>query len=266
MSVYIEKVKAREIFDSRGNPTVEADVILSDGTMGRAAVPSGASTGEREAVELRDGGDRLQGKGVLKAVNNVNTEINDALHGVDPFNQAAVDQIMIDLDGTDNKGRLGANAILGVSMANCRAAANYEGIPLYRYLGGTHAELPQSFHNVINGGKHADSGIDTQEFMISPVKKESFRDGIEKIANVYHTLKSVLAEKGYETGLGDEGGFAPRLDSTEEAIEMLVAAIKQAGYEPGEEIAIALDPASSEFYDHELVTTNSKEQKRLLTK
>ncbi|WP_382385204.1 phosphopyruvate hydratase [Ligilactobacillus acidipiscis] len=251
MSVYIEKVKAREIFDSRGNPTVEADVILSDGTMGRAAVPSGASTGEREAVELRDGGDRLQGKGVLKAVNNVNTEINDALHGVDPFNQAAVDQIMIDLDGTNNKGRLGANAILGVSMANCRAAANYEGIPLYRYLGGTHAELPQSFHNVINGGKHADSGIDTQEFMISPVKKESFRDGIEKIANVYHTLKSVLAEKGYETGLGDEGGFAPRLDSTEEAIEMLVAAIKQAGYEPGEEIAIALDPASSEFYDHE---------------
>jgi len=251
MSVYIEKVKAREIFDSRGNPTVEADVILSDGTMGRAAVPSGASTGEREAVELRDGGDRLQGKGVLKAVENVNTEINDALHGVDPFNQAAVDQIMIDLDGTENKGRLGANAILGVSMANCRAAANYEDIPLYRYLGGTHAELPQSFHNVINGGKHADSGIDTQEFMISPVKKESFRDGIEKIANVYHTLKSVLADKGYETGLGDEGGFAPRLDSTEEAIEMLVAAIEKAGYKPGEEIAIALDPASSEFYDHE---------------
>ncbi|HIZ95171.1 MAG TPA: phosphopyruvate hydratase [Candidatus Ligilactobacillus excrementavium] len=251
MSVYIEKVKAREIFDSRGNPTVEADVILSDGTMGRAAVPSGASTGEREAVELRDGGDRLQGKGVLKAVENVNTEINDALHGVDPFNQAAVDQVMIDLDGTENKGRLGANAILGVSMANCRAAANYEDIPLYRYLGGTHAELPQSFHNVINGGKHADSGIDTQEFMISPVKKESFRDGIEKIANVYHTLKSVLADKGYETGLGDEGGFAPRLDSTEEAIEMLVAAIEKAGYKPGEEIAIALDPASSEFYDHE---------------
>ena len=251
MSVYIEKVKAREIFDSRGNPTVEADVILSDGTMGRAAVPSGASTGEREAVELRDGGDRLQGKGVLKAVENVNTEINDALHGVDPFNQAAVDQVMIDLDGTENKGRLGANAILGVSMANCHAAANYEDIPLYRYLGGTHAELPQSFHNVINGGKHADSGIDTQEFMISPVKKESFRDGIEKIANVYHTLKSVLADKGYETGLGDEGGFAPRLDSTEEAIEMLVAAIEKAGYKPGEEIAIALDPASSEFYDHE---------------
>ena len=251
MSVYIEKVKAREIFDSRGNPTVEADVILSDGTMGRAAVPSGASTGEREAVELRDGGDRLQGKGVLKAVENVNTEINDALHGVDPFNQAAVDQVMIDLDGTENKGRLGANAILGVSMANCRAAANYEDIHLYRYLGGTHAELPQSFHNVINGGKHADSGIDTQEFMISPVKKESFRDGIEKIANVYHTLKSVLADKGYETGLGDEGGFAPRLDSTEEAIEMLVAAIEKAGYKPGEEIAIALDPASSEFYDHE---------------
>ncbi len=251
MSVYIEKVKAREVFDSRGNPTVEADVILSDGTLGRAEVPSGASTGEKEAVELRDGGKRLQGKGVSKAVSNVNGEINDNLHGKDPFNQEDVDYSMIDLDGTPNKARLGANAILGVSMANCRAAANYQKVPLYRYLGGINLELPQTFHNVINGGKHADSGIDTQEFMITPVKRSSFRDGIEKVANTYHTLKKVLADAGYETGLGDEGGFAPRLKSTEEAIEMLIKAIKQAGYTPGSEIALAIDPASSEFYDHQ---------------
>lgn len=180
MTVVIEKVKAREIFDSRGNPTIEADVLLSDGSLGRAEVPSGASTGDREAVELRDGGDYLMGKGVMKAVENVNTEINDALKGLSPFDQANIDKCMIDLDGTPNKGRLGANAILGVSMAIARAAAKSQGIPLYRYLGGVNLELPQPFFNVINGGVHADSGIDVQEFLITPVKRESFRDGVEK--------------------------------------------------------------------------------------
>ena len=249
MTVVIETVKAREIFDSRGNPTVEADVILSDGSLGRAEVPSGASTGDREAVELRDGGDYLMGKGVMKAVRNVNTEINDTLKGVSPFDQAKVDKLMIDLDGTPNKSRLGVNAILGVSMAIARAAAQSQGIPLYRYLGGVDIELPQPFFNVINGGVHADSGIDVQEFLLTPVKRDNFRDGVEKIANTYHTLKSVLSKEGYETAVGDEGGFAPKLGSTEAAIEMLYRAIKEAGYVPGEEIAIALDPASSEFYN-----------------
>ncbi|MDN6356261.1 MAG: phosphopyruvate hydratase [Lactiplantibacillus plantarum] len=245
----IETVKAREIFDSRGNPTVEADVILSDGTLGRAEVPSGASTGEKEAVELRDGGDRLAGKGVLKAVNNVNTVINHALHGADPFNQAHIDQIMIDLDGTPNKARLGANAILGVSMATARAAANALQQPLYRYLGGTDLELPQTFHNVINGGEHADNGIDIQEFMITPVERTSFRDGFEKIVNTYHTLKKVIEDAGYTTGLGDEGGFAPDLKNSEEALQMLHDAIIKAGYTPGKEIAIAFDAAASYFYN-----------------
>ncbi|MBV7391572.1 phosphopyruvate hydratase [Enterococcus sp. ALS3] len=249
MSTVIENVKAREIFDSRGNPTVEVDIILTDGTLGRAEVPSGASTGDREAVELRDGGSRLQGKGVLKAVDNVNTEIKNALIGKRPFDQAVIDQIMIDLDGTDNKSRLGANAILGVSMAVARAAAASKNIPLYRYLGGVDLELPQPFFNVINGGVHADSGIDVQEFLITPVKRESFRDGVEKIANIYHTLKAILANNGYETAVGDEGGFAPKLPSTEVAIETLIEAIETAGYTPIEEIAIAIDPASSEFYD-----------------
>lgn len=251
MAVFIEQVKAREIFDSRGNPTVEADVILSDGTLGRAEVPSGASTGENEAVELRDGGTRLQGKGVSKAVNSVNTEINAKLHGEDPFNQAHIDQLMIDLDGTPNKGRLGANAILGVSMATARAAANELHQPLYRYLGGTDLELPQTFHNVINGGEHADNGIDIQEFMITPVERTSFRDGFEKIVNTYHTLKKVIDEAGYATGLGDEGGFAPDLKSSEEALQMLHDAIIKAGYTPGKEIAIAFDAASSYFFNRE---------------
>lgn len=251
MAVFIEQVKAREIFDSRGNPTVEADVILSDGTLGRAEVPSGASTGENEAVELRDGGTRLQGKGVSKAVNNVNTEINAKLHGEDPFNQAHIDQLMIDLDGTPNKGRLGANAILGVSMATARAASNELHQPLYRYLGGTDLELPQTFHNVINGGEHADNGIDIQEFMITPVERTSFRDGFEKIVNTYHTLKKVIDEAGYSTGLGDEGGFAPDLKSSEEALQMLHNAIIKAGYTPGKEIAIAFDAASSYFFNRE---------------
>lgn len=251
MSVVIESVKSREIFDSRGNPTVEADVILSDGTLGRAEVPSGASTGEKEAVELRDGGDRLQGKGVSKAVANVNTEINKALHGADPFNQAHIDQLMIDLDGTPNKARLGANAILGVSMATARAAANALHTPLYRYLGGTDLELPQTFHNVINGGEHADNGIDIQEFMITPVDRSSFRDGFEKIANTYHTLKKVIEEAGYTTGLGDEGGFAPDLKNSEDALQMLHDAIIKAGYTPGKEIAIAFDAAASYFYNRD---------------
>ena len=247
--VYIDKVKALEVLDSRGNPTVEATVILSDGVSGKAEVPSGASTGELEAVELRDGGSRLDGKGVLKAVKNVNTEINDALHGLDPFNQGHIDQVMIDLDGTPNKARLGANAILGVSMAVCRAAANETHQPLYRYLGGTDLELPQTFHNVINGGEHADNNIDMQEFMITPVERTSFRDGFEKIVNTYHTLKKILEDEGYSTGLGDEGGFAPNLNSSEEALQMLHDAIVKAGYTPGKEIAIAFDAAASYFYN-----------------
>lgn len=251
MTVVIEQVKAREIFDSRGNPTVEADVILSDGTLGRAEVPSGASTGDREAVELRDGGTRLLGKGVSKAVANVNGEINDALKETSPFDQAKIDKMMIDLDGTPNKGRLGANAILGVSMAVARAAAQSKKVLLYRYLGGVDLELPQPFFNVINGGVHADSGIDVQEFLITPIQRTTFRDGVEKIANIYHTLKNILAKDGYETAVGDEGGFAPKLGSTEAAIEMLYRAIEEAGYEPKTEIGIALDPASSEFYEDE---------------
>lgn len=202
MTLVIENVKAREIFDSRGNPTVEVDVTLSNGIMGRAAVPSGASTGEKEAVELRDGGKRLSGKGVLKAIGNVNNNIAVALKGVDPFNQANVDQIMIDLDGTNNKRKLGANAILGVSMATARAAANALHIPLYRYLGGTDLELPQTFHNVINGGEHANNQIDIQEFMITPVERTSFREGFEKIVNTYHVLKKIIAMRVIPLGWG----------------------------------------------------------------
>ena len=251
MTLVIENVKAREIFDSRGNPTVEVDVTLSNGIMGRAAVPSGASTGEKEAVELRDGGKRLSGKGVLKAIDNVNNNIAVALKGVDPFNQANVDQIMIDLDGTNNKRKLGANAILGVSMATARAAANALHIPLYRYLGGTDLELPQTFHNVINGGEHANNQIDIQEFMITPVERTSFREGFEKIVNTYHVLKKIIADAGYSTGLGDEGGFAPDLPSSEDALKMLHEAIVKADYVPGKEVAIAFDAAASYFYNRE---------------
>lgn len=247
MSITIRKVQGREIFDSRGNPTVEVDVYLTDGTLGRAAVPSGASTGDREAVELRDGGSRLLGLGVKTAVQNVNLELNDALVGLSPFNQRDIDNKMIELDGTDNKNRLGANAILGVSMAVARAAANSEKIPLYRYLGGIDLELPLPFFNVINGGKHADSGIDVQEFLITPLGTPSFRKGLESIADVYHTLKKILSQRNLATSVGDEGGFAPRLGSTEEALEILVEAIRKAGYLPGDDIAIAMDPAASEF-------------------
>lgn len=249
MNNVIESLHAREIFDSRGNPTVEVECLLSDGTLGRASVPSGASTGDNEAVELRDQDQsRLDGKGVLKAVANVRDEIAPRLKGISACNQSKVDKLMIDLDGTDNKGRLGANAILGVSMAVCRAAALSERVPLYRYIGGVDAELPQPFFNVINGGKHADSGIDIQEFLITPAGAPSFRAGMESIVEVYHTLKGLLGKAGYVTSVGDEGGFAPRLKSSEEALDFLIQAISKAGYQPGHDVAIALDPAASEFY------------------
>lgn len=249
MNVLIENLMAREIFDSRGNPTIEVDCLLSDGTLGRASVPSGASTGENEAVELRDDNNkRLGGKGVLKAVAHVHNEIASAVIGLSPFNQTKIDNLLIQLDGTENKSRLGANAILGVSMAICRAAALSQGIPLYRYIGGMDAEIPRPFFNVINGGKHADSGIDIQEFLITPVAATSFREGMERIVNVYRVLKRILEEAGYATSLGDEGGFAPKLKSSKEALDFLMKSIKQAGYQPGEDVAIAMDPAASEFY------------------
>jgi len=246
----IADIHAREILDSRGNPTVEAEVMLADGSLGRAAVPSGASTGEHEAVELRDGDNqRYLGKGVQKAVQNVNGEIADALDCWDAADQRGLDQHMIQLDGTANKGRLGANAILAVSMAVARAAANAFGIPLYRYLGGVSANLlPCPMMNILNGGAHADNNVDFQEFMVMPVGAESFSEALRWGGEVFHTLKGVLKKRGYNTAVGDEGGFAPSLKSNVEAIEVVLEAIQQAGYKPGEQIAIALDPASSEFY------------------
>ncbi len=243
-------VFAREVLDSRGNPTVEAEVTLSDGIMGRAIVPSGASTGEREAVELRDGDKkRYLGKGVLKAVENVNGEIADALADIDVTHQRALDQAMIDLDGTENKGRLGANAILAVSMAAARAAAESYAVPLYRYLGGAGANtVPTPMMNILNGGAHADSNVDFQEFMVMPVGASSFSEALRWGVEVFHTLKGVLKKRGYNTAVGDEGGFAPSVKSNVEAIEVVLEAIQQAGYKPGEQIAIALDPAASEFY------------------
>jgi enolase len=246
----ISQVRAREVIDSRGNPTVEAEVILAEGSEGRAIVPSGASTGEHEAVELRDGdSQRYGGKGVLRAVENVNGEIADALMGFDAADQRALDQKMIELDGTDNKGRLGANAILAVSMAAARAAAVCYTLPLYRYLGGAGANtLPTPMMNILNGGAHADNNVDFQEFMVMPVGAETFSDALRWGVEVFHTLKGVLKKRGYNTAVGDEGGFAPSVKSNVEAIELVLEAIHQAGYKPGEEIAIALDPASSEFY------------------
>jgi len=243
-------VIGREILDSRGNPTVEADVHLADGSFGRAAVPSGASTGEHEAVELRDGDkSRYLGKGTRKAVENINGEIAKALEGEDAFDQAGIDRLMIELDGTPNKGRLGANAILAVSMAAARAAASSLGSPLYRYLGGVAARtLPVPMMNIINGGAHADNSVDLQEFMIAPFGAEKFSEALRMGVEVFHTLKKVLSKKGYSTAVGDEGGFAPMLKSNEEAIESVLEAICQAGYKPGEQIGICLDPASSEFY------------------
>ena len=246
----IAQIRGRQVLDSRGNPTVEAEVWLDDGSIGRAIVPSGASTGEHEAVELRDG-DKQQylGKGVLKAVENVNGEIADALGGFDAADQRTLDQKMIELDGTENKGRLGANAILSVSMAAARAAAISFKLPLYRYLGGAGANtLPTPMMNILNGGAHADSSVDFQEFMAMPVGAESFSEALRWGVEVFHTLKGVLKKRGYNTSVGDEGGFAPSLKSNTEAIEVILEAITQAGYKPGEEIAIALDPASSEFF------------------
>ncbi len=246
----ISAIIAREVLDSRGNPTVEAEVQLASGTFGSAIVPSGASTGEHEAVELRDGDNqRFMGKGVLKAVENVNGEIADALANFDAADQRALDGKMIELDGSENKGRLGANAILAVSMAAARAAANEYGLPLYRYLGGAGVNtLPVPMMNILNGGAHADNNVDFQEFMVMPVGAPSFSEGLRWGVEVFHTLKGVLKKRGYNTAVGDEGGFAPSVKSNVEAIEVVLEAIQQAGYKPGEEIAIALDPAASEFY------------------
>jgi enolase 1/2/3 len=246
----IAEITAREILDSRGNPTVEAEVFLDGGASGRAAVPSGASTGEYEAIELRDGDNqRYLGKGVLKAVENVNGEIAEALAGFDAAEQRALDQRMIELDGTVNKGRWGANAMLAVSMAATRACAAAFQMPLYRYLGGAAANtLPVPMMNILNGGAHADNNVDFQEFMVMPVGAESFSEALRWGVEVFHTLKGVLKKRGYNTAVGDEGGFAPSLKSNVEAIEVVLEAIQQAGYKPGEEIAIALDPAASEFY------------------
>jgi len=249
----IVAIRAREVLDSRGNPTVEADVILESGALGRAIVPSGASTGEHEAVELRDGDkSHYMGKGVLQAVANVETVIAPELVGMDAANQRLIDQTMIALDGTPNKEKLGANAILAVSMAASRAVAHTLEIPLYRYLGGINASvLPTPMLNVLNGGAHADNNVDFQEFMIMPVGAESFSEALRWAAETFHTLKGVLKKKGYNTAVGDEGGFAPSLKSNTEAIEVILEAIEEAGYKPGEQISIALDPASSEFYDKE---------------
>ena len=245
----IMHVFAREIMDSRGNPTVEAEVFLDDGSHGVAGVPSGASTGVHEAHELRDGGDRYLGKGVLKAVENVNEEIGDELAGLEADDQRLIDEAMIKLDGTENKSRLGANAILGVSMAVAKAAADSAGLPLFRYIGGPNAHvLPVPMMNIINGGAHADSGVDVQEFMIAPIGFDSFSEALRAGAEVYHALKSVIKDQGLSTGLGDEGGFAPSVDSTKAALDLIVEAIKAAGFEPGKDIALALDVASSEFF------------------
>jgi enolase len=245
----IEHIHGREILDSRGNPTVEVEVVLITGAAGRAAVPSGASTGQFEAVELRDGGDRYGGKGVADAVAHVNDELADVVVGMDALDQRQIDQLMLDADGTDNKGALGANAILGVSLAVARAAAEEVGLPLFRYVGGTNAHvLPVPMMNVLNGGEHADNNVDIQEFMIMPVGAVSFSEALRWGTETYHVLKQVCHDRGLSTAIGDEGGFAPNLGSNEEAVQLLLEAIERAGYTPGEQIAIALDAASSEFY------------------
>ena len=250
---YIDHIHAREILDSRGNPTVEVEVVTGEGVLGRAAVPSGASTGIHEAVELRDGdSSRYLGKGVKKAIENVNTTIAEELVGMDIFDQVGIDHYLIDLDGTDNKGNLGANALLGVSLAVAKAAAGSLGQPLYRYIGGVNANLmPVPMMNIINGGSHADNAIDIQEFMIMPVGADTFADGLRMGAEVFHHLKKVLSGKGLSTNVGDEGGFAPNLKSNEEALDTILMAIEKAGYKPDEDFQLALDAASSEFYDKE---------------
>lgn len=250
---YIVDVYAREVLDSRGNPTVEVEVFTESGAFGRAIVPSGASTGEHEAVELRDGDkERYLGKGVIQAVENVNSVIAEEIIGLDVTDQVGIDRIMIELDGTENKGKLGANAILGVSMAVAHAAADYVGLPLYRYLGGFNAkQLPTPMMNIINGGSHADNNVDFQEFMILPVGAPSFKEALRTGAEVFHALKSVLKAKGLNTAVGDEGGFAPNLGSNREALEVIMEAIKKAGYEPGRDVMLGMDVASSEFYNKE---------------
>ena len=247
----IQKVTAREVLDSRGNPTVEVDVVLSNGALGRAAVPSGASTGSHEALELRDGKKRYGGKGVLKAVENITRVIAPKLRGRDARRQDEIDRLMIDLDGTPNKRRLGANALLGVSLAVAKAAAAAAKVPLFRYLGGSRATtLPVPMMNILNGGAHADSSVDLQEFMVVPVGARTFADGLRMGAETFHALKAVLKEKGYSTAVGDEGGFAPSLGSNQEAVEVILTAIERAGYQPGRQIALALDPAASEFFEN----------------
>ena len=264
MSTEITQVFGREILDSRGNPTVEVEVWLDCDSMGRAAVPSGASTGIHEALELRDGDkSRYGGKGVLKAVEHVNEEIAEVLFGMDALDQAGIDKAMLDLDGTPNKSKLGANAILGASMAAARAAADAVGLPLYRYLGGVPAKLlPVPMMNIMNGGAHANwQGTDLQEFMIAPVGAANFREAVRWGAETYHALKAVLKSKGYATGVGDEGGFAPTLKTNAEAVELIVTAIQKAGYKPGEDICIALDPASSGFYEDGLYNLRTEGRK-----
>ena len=247
---YIEDVFAREILDSRGNPTVEVEIITEDGAMGRAAVPSGASTGAHEAVELRDGGKRYMGKGVLQAVDNVNEIIANELEGMMVLDQVAIDKMMIELDGTENKSKLGANAMLAVSLACARAGAESQGVPLYRYIGGVNAKvLPVPMMNILNGGSHADNSVDIQEFMVMPVKAENFSESLRIGTEIFHNLKKVLKSKGLGTNVGDEGGFAPNLPSNEATIETVIMAIEKAGYRPGEDVFIALDAASSEYYD-----------------
>ncbi len=263
----IEKVHGRQILDSRGNPTVEVDVLLKSGAAGRAAVPSGASTGEFEAVELRDGGDAWAGKGVSKAVAGVNGELAEVVTGLDPADQEALDRALIECDGTDNKARLGANAILGVSLAAAKAAAAEDGLPLWRYLGGEAAHvLPVPMMNVLNGGAHADNKVDFQEFMVVPVGATTFSEGLRLGVEVFHALKRTLHDRGLSTAVGDEGGFAPDLDSNEAALEMLIAGIEAAGHRPGDDVAIALDPATSEVFqtgayvlEHEGRTLSSDE-------
>jgi len=260
-------VLAREILDSRGNPTVEVEVLLESGEVGTAAVPSGASTGEHEAVELRDGDkQRYGGKGVLKAVQNVNDIIAEEIIGFDATDQVAIDRLMIALDGTENKGKLGANAILGVSLAVAKAAAGALGLPLFQYLGGVNAKvLPVPMMNILNGGKHADNNVDLQEFMIMPVKASSFREALRMGTEVFHSLKKVLSSKKYNTAVGDEGGFAPDLKSNEEAVEVILEAITKAGYKPGQDIFLALDPASSEFFDTKRKVYMLKSEKKELS-
>ena len=262
---FIESILGREIMDSRGNPTVEVEVILADGTLGRAIVPSGASTGVHEALEMRDGDKaRYGGKGVLKAVDNVNTTIADEIVGWDAIDQKGIDEMMLELDGTPNKSNLGANAILGVSLAVAKAAANFLGLPLYRYIGGTYAHLlPVPMMNILNGGKHAVDGPDLQEFMAMPVGAPTFAEALRWGAETYHALKAVLKSKGYGVGIGDEGGFAPSLKTNEEAIEVIIEAIQKAGYEPGKDIWIAMDPAASEVYENGKY--NLKKEGRILT-